>query len=934
MSVILSGSAFQWPAGEPDTLSSLLLSRVEQNQDSRYIEISHAGERTSQTTAELYREALEILPQLRKHASAGQSDIVVCFESVIDFIPAAWACICGGYSWIPWHLPKLSRDGDISSRLQVLDRKLNDPILLATDRIMARIASLGVWPRAVLSVDRHLRQQIDATSSAQEAPPRQAIDAAILVLTSGTTGTPKIAMLGYRSVLSRFFSRPEPLAGRSRIVCFPIDGVTGLWLIFPGPADMIYIQPDRLAAQPLELLKIIDEFAVKAVSLSTSIAARTYDATQNLPDRYDLSSLDNIGLGGEMIVPNIILRFGRKLHELGAHNLKIALGYGMTETGPLCQTQPMTLEGLADYLPADANPVCVGSPVAGWSLRVVDDKGSALPAGTAGSIEVWSETKLFSGYRNDADLTQASFAADGWFKTGDVGIATTDGLTVTGRQKALIIVNARNIALESIEAPVRQLDGIWGSSLAAAPVRLRDSVTDELAVFFVPRSEDVVDDLCRSIVREIARHSGVTVRHLVPIKCEDFPVTPTGKVMRDVLVELYQSGMLAPHKLSPGGIADVGHRLTESQRWLTALWRRVLELDRDPSLHENFFELGGDSLASAELIFAAEEKFSCELPLEAFFEQPTIATLDALVTKISPLPIASRLPEGRHLLLHKLQSFSGSWRGDRLFSDSLLIGFNTDGYRVPIFWILQDYQEAALLAKYLGPDQPFYAMRSCVGIIKAKDYTVDVLDTVSDRYLWEMLALRVEPTLVLGGTCQGGILALWIARRLKQIGRTPALLALLEWSYSYGSYAEPTLLVYGEESYTAQIYQHPETSRIKWREDFPRSMVASIPGKHGELEGSDECIACLVKMLNERVGPVLAGRLAQSTAKIEELEAKLALSEAKGEVKRLRVALKARAMRERSAQLKASTSWRLTAPLRGLSRGLSSLLARVWSSSS
>ena len=379
MSVILSGSAFQCPAGEPDTLSSLLLSRIEQNQDSRYIEISHAGERTSQTTAELYREALEILPQLRKHALAGESDIVLCFESVIDFIPAAWACICGGYSWIPWHLPKLSRDGDISSRLQVFDRKLNDPSCsppTASWRgLLPSAFGRGPFFLSIGTCDN----KFDATSSAPEAPPAQAIDAAILVLTSGTTGTPKIAMLGYRSVLSRFFSRPEPLAGRSRIVCFPIDGVTGLWIIFPGPADMIYIQPDRLAAQPLELLKIVAEFAVKAVSLSTSIAARTYDATQNLPDRYDLSSLDNIGLGGEMIVPNIILRFGRKLRELGAHNLKIALGYGMTETGPLCQTQPMTLEQLADYLPADADPVCVGSPVAGWSLRVVDEGAARSP---------------------------------------------------------------------------------------------------------------------------------------------------------------------------------------------------------------------------------------------------------------------------------------------------------------------------------------------------------------------------------------------------------------------------------------------------------------------------------------------------------------------------------------------------------------------------
>ena len=78
-------------------------------------------------------------------------------------------------------------------------------------------------------------------------------------------------------------------------------------------------------------------------------------------------------------------------------------------------------------------------------------------------------------------------------------------------------------------------------------------------------------------------------------------------------------------------------------------------------------------------------------------------------------------------------------------------------------------------------------------------------------------------------------MALAIARRLKQIGRAPALLALLEWSYSYGSYSEPALLIYGEQSYTAEIYRRPETSKIDWRKDFPRSVVASIPGKHGEF---------------------------------------------------------------------------------------------------
>ena len=115
------------------------------------------------------------------------------------------------------------------------------------------------------------------------------------------------------------------------------------------------------------------------------------------------------------------------------------------------------------------------------------------------------------------------------------------------------------------------------------------------------------------------------------------------------MVELYRSGNLQSHRLSSSGEAGAERPLTETQTWLTELWQRVLKL-KSPSLHDNFFELGGDLLASAELIFAMKERFSCDLPLEAFFERPTIATMDALLTqhaKPSPVLSAAPLPEGR-----------------------------------------------------------------------------------------------------------------------------------------------------------------------------------------------------------------------------------------------------------------------------------------------
>jgi hypothetical protein len=105
-------------------------------------------------------------------------------------------------------------------------------------------------------------------------------------------------------------------------------------------------------------------------------------------------------------------------------------------------------------------------------------------------------------------------------------------------------------------------------------------------------------------------------------------------------------------------------------------------------------------------------------------------------------------------------------------------------------------------------------------------------------------------------------------------------------------------------------------------------VVASVPGGHEDLELRDDSVACLAKILNEQVGPALVTQLARTSAKVQELATKLALSEADEEVKRLRGELRARRIKERNKQLKASTSWRITAPLRAVSRGLGSLLAR------
>ena len=192
-------------------------------------------------------------------------------------------------------------------------------------------------------------------------------------------------------------------------------------------------------------------------------------------------------------------------------------------------------------------------------------------------------------------------------------------------------------------------------------------------------------------------------------------------------------------------------------------------------------------------------------------------------------------------------------------------------------------------------------MRSCVGIVDVKDYSTEVIDTVCNRYLWEILALPVKTPLIVGGTCQGGILALELARRLQQIGRTPLLLILMEWRFSYGHYAGHTLLLYGNQSYVAEIYLNSELRSPNWREDFPCNTVAAIPGTHGSLF-EDSNVTGLAK--------AITGALRQCQQRLEtNFEAQSAFMITVKSASQSVVAMLAREL----ACVKLSTTWKLTA---------------------
>jgi long-chain acyl-CoA synthetase len=201
-------------------------------------------------------------------------------------------------------------------------------------------------------------------------------------------------------------------------------------------------------------------------------------------------------------------RFGVPIYE----------GYGLTETSPA-----------TNFNTPEANrPGSVGKPVPGAEVRIVDEKGNAVPTGEVG--EVWLKgPMIMKGYWNLPKETSEALTSDRFFKTGDLGKLDADGyLYITGRKKDMIIVAGEKAFPREIEEILMRHPSV----AEAAVVGKKDPSRGEVVYAFVTAREgqeakvDELKDFCRQcglpqwkIPREISVE-------------KDLPRSPTGKVLK------------------------------------------------------------------------------------------------------------------------------------------------------------------------------------------------------------------------------------------------------------------------------------------------------------------------------------------------------------------------------------------------------------------
>jgi hypothetical protein len=145
----------------------------------------------------------------------------------------------------------------------------------------------------------------------------------------------------------------------------------------------------------------------------------------------------------------------------------------------------------------------------------------------------------------------------------------------------------------------------------------------------------------------------------------------------------------------------------------------------------------------------------------------------------------------------------------------------------------------------LGPDQPIYAFRSGLGLIKYKENEVQALAL---RYVSEIEEACPHGPLFIGGTCQGAIIALAMAQHCLRRQRHVPLLVLMEWGFPLQCYAGPVLLIHGRDSMQSNPFLRYGDPVAAFSQAFQDYAIAEMPGDHDHVFEDDK-VAVLGKFL-------------------------------------------------------------------------------------
>ena len=404
--------------------------------------------------------------------------------------------------------------------------------------------------------------------------------------------------------------------------------------------------------------------------------------------------------------------------------------YGMTEASHQIASNPLP--------PFERKLGSVGLPV-GCEVAIMDRTGRLLPPGRTDEIVIRGSNVTLA-YESNPAANESSFT-NGWFRTGDQGYLDPEGyLFITGRLKEIINRGGEKISPREVDEVLLDHPAVVQAVTFAVP---HATLGEDVAAAIVLRRHAAVAE------REIREFASIRLAHFkVPhrvVIVDEIPKGPTGKLQRIGLADKLH--ITYPDRWSSETESGYVPPTNPAEERLAILWTKFFGLKR-VGIHDDFFELGGDSLLAARLFERIEKVFGKSLPLETIIEAPNVAELAKALEKEERASIVPFQRQGSKLPLFGVHAANG----DVVF-----------------------YRD---LVRHLGPDQPFYGLRAQG--LDGNRITRTRFEDMAAHFMREIRRVQPRGPYLLGGLSLGAILVYEIAQQLKKQDEEIALLFLLD----------------------------------------------------------------------------------------------------------------------------------------------------------
>ncbi len=487
------------------------------------------GPQASATYSELWRDAKAIAGALRARGVQRGDRVAMLVPNVPDFPRVYFAVLAIGAVAVPIHL--LFKRDEIAHVLRDSGAKLVVIGAPSLGEALPAAMEVGVDAVSVLLPEaaKDLAPIPRLEALAAEAEPivrheaMNPLDAATLLYTSGTTGTPKGAIGSHFSLVEQVnVSLIDLFDMRSDDVVFgglPLFHTFGQTCVlntaFRKGATIVML-PKFDPAGALEAMA--EHGATVFTAVPTMYVGLLAGARAGAPKpqlRYAVSGGAPLPLA---VLEEFSQVFGATVYE----------GYGLTETSPVVSFNPVG---------RDIRPGTVGVPIWGVDVAIadadVDDRVVELPRGELGELVVRGHD-LFKGYLGKPEAN-ATAVVEGWFRTGDLATMGEDGyITLVDRKKDMILRNGYNVYPTEVESVMMRHPAVQAAAVFGTPHE-KHGQEIEAAVVLREGQQATEDELREFTKAKIAAYKFPRVVHLV----DELPLGPSGKVLKRELTRVW-----------------------------------------------------------------------------------------------------------------------------------------------------------------------------------------------------------------------------------------------------------------------------------------------------------------------------------------------------------------------------------------------------------